>query len=169
MKRHCSGCGGTAPLPCWLGGHVPPVPPGSYAYDSTVNFAFSHSDDHVTFSHSGFGTAGETYSLTCKAILVNPGIFPTGAPTPTFQWFFGPNGNGSLPSGLITPATTSRIATDHTKIIYNRTLQLSPLSQSHTGMYTCRIGAGRLVNSDVVAVNGSFCNNENLTCIKFNI
>ena len=27
MKRHCSGCGGTAPLPCWLGGHVPPVPP----------------------------------------------------------------------------------------------------------------------------------------------
>ena len=27
MYRHCSGYWGTGPLPCWLGGHVPPVPP----------------------------------------------------------------------------------------------------------------------------------------------
>ena len=125
---------------------------------STVNFAYSYLDDHVTFSHSGFGTAGEVYSLTCKAILVFPGSLPTGAPTPTFQWFFGPNGNASLPSGLTTPTTTSIVHTS--KIIYNSTLQLSPLSQSHAGMYTCRIGAGRLVNSAVVTVNGSYSNDN---------
>ena len=50
---------------------------------TTVNFAFIHSADHVTFFHSGSGDAGETYSLSCSAILILPGILPTGTPTPT--------------------------------------------------------------------------------------
>ena len=108
------------------------------------------------FSHSGFGNAGETYSLSCSAILILPGILPTGTPTPTFQWFFGPNGNAFLPSGLTTPATTSRMGTiaNLATTTYTSTLQFSPLSQSHAGNYTCRIGAGRLVNSAMVTVNG---------------
>ena len=121
-----------------------------------MNFAYFHSHDHVTFSYSGSGNAGETYSLSCSAVLILPGILPTGAPTPTFQWFFGPNGNVSLPSGLTTPATTSRMggSANLTTTTYTSTLQFSPLSQSHIGNYTCRIGAGRLVNSAVVTVNG---------------
>ena len=123
---------------------------------TTVNFAFIHSADHVTFSHSGSGNAGETYSLSCSAILILSGILPTGTPTPTFQWFFGPNGNAFLPSGLTTPATTSRMATivNIATTTFTSTLQFSPLSQSHAGNYTCRIGAGRLVNSAMVTANG---------------
>ena len=124
-----------------------------------MNFANFHLDEHVTFS-PGSGTAGDAYSLTCSAILVNPGTLPTGAPTPTFRWSFGPNGNGSLPSGLTTPTTTPRISNFLERITYTSTLQFSPLSQSHAGNYTCRIGAGRLVNSAVVTVNGSYSNDN---------
>jgi hypothetical protein len=38
--------------------------------------------------------------------------------------------------------------------MYSSTLQFSPLSQSHAGMYTCRLGPGRLVNSVAITVNG---------------
>ena len=68
-------------------------------------------------------------------------------PPPTFEWFFGPNGNAPLPSGLTPTATV--LGTDN---IYRSTLQFSPLSQSHTGNYTCRLGAGRLVNSNTFTV-----------------
>ena len=120
-----------------------------------MNFAFSRLDDHVTFSHSGSGTAGEIYSLTCDAFLVNPGTLPTGAPVPTFQWSFA---SASLPSGLTTPSTTSSVATNPTRITYTSTLQFSQLSQSHAGNYTCRLGAGRLVNSATVTVDGMMIN-----------
>ena len=120
-----------------------------------MNFAFSLFDDHVTFSHSGSGTAGEPYLLTCEAILVNPGTLPIGAPAPTFQWSFA---SASLPSGLTTPPTTSSVATNPTRITYTSTLQFSPLNQSHAGNYTCRLGAGRLVNSATVTVDGIMIN-----------
>ena len=85
-------------------------------------------------------------------------------PPPTFEWFFGPNGNAPLPSSLTTPAT---VLNSHT---YTSTLQFSPLSQSHAGNYTCRLGAGRLVNSTMVTVNGiTYCYvpHQNTECIEF--
>ena len=40
-------------------------------------------------------------------------------------------------------------------------LQFIPvLNESHAGNYTCRLGAGRLVNTMVVSVDG-MCNNNN--------
>ena len=70
-------------------------------------------------------------------------------PPPTFKWFYGPNGNAPLPSGLTPMATVLSSGT------YTSTLPFSPLSQSlHTGMYTCQLGVGSLVNSFMVTVNG---------------
>ena len=66
------------------------------------------------------------------------------------MWSYGPNSNASLPSGLTPPVTTLSLSSN----TYTSTLQFSVLSQSHTGMYTCRLGAGRLVNSAMVTVNG---------------
>ena len=105
----------------------------------------------VAISPSGSTTAGETYSLTCSATLNsrNPPLPDPNIPSPTFEWFFGPNGSASLPSDL-TPTNT-----DLNSSTYTSTLHFSPLSQFlHTGNYTCRLGAGSLVNSAMVTVNG---------------
>ena len=69
-------------------------------------------------------------------------------PPPTFEWFYGPNGNAPLPSGA-TPMTT--VLNSDT---YTGTLLFSSLSQSHAGNYMCRLGARRLVNSNMFTVNG---------------
>ena len=109
---------------------------------TTVSLAISSSDST---------TAGEAYSLTCSATLNpsrNPPLPDPDIPSPTFEWFFGPNGDALLPSGL-TPATTTL-----NNGVYTSTLQFSPLSPSHAGNYTCRLGAASLVNSAVVIVNG---------------
>ena len=102
----------------------------------------------VSIFPSGSTTAGETYSLTCSATLhsKNPTLPNPNILSPTFEWFFGSNGDAPLPSGLNQPTTDLSTGT------YTSTLQLSPLSQSHTGMYTCRLGAGSLVNSAMVTV-----------------
>ena len=108
----------------------------------------------MTISPSGStGTAGETYSLTCSATLNSDSVpfFPD-VPSPTFEWFFDPN-NISLPSG-VTPMATIFNFVD----TYTSTLQFSPLSQSHAGMYTCRLGAGILANHAMVTVNGTIDN-----------
>ena len=104
----------------------------------------------MTISPSGStGTAGETYSLTCSTTLNSNSVpFPSDVPSPTFEWFFGPN-NSSLPSGVIAMATTFDLVNT-----FISTLQFSPLSQSRAGMYTCRLGPGRLANHAMVTVNG---------------
>ena len=82
----------------------------------TVNFRDNYTISPVMISDSqvsslqffGSITAGEIgYSLTCAAVLVTPVPLPSDVPTPTFQWFFGPNGNDSIPSGVTYLATTS--------------------------------------------------------------
>ena len=110
----------------------------------------------VTLTPSGPGIAGKTFSLTCSATLtlyrdvnvIQP--LPTNVPSPTFEWFFGPDGNVSLPSG-VTPMVTVWM----TGNTYTSTLQFFPtLNESHAGNYTCRLGVGRLASSMVVSVNG---------------
>ena len=103
----------------------------------------------MSTSSSGSGIAGESYSLTCSATLVDPVPLPSDIPTPNFEWFFGPHGNASLPSGAIPMATI--LQNGHT---YSSSLHFSPLSQCHTGMYTCRLGVGILATSTMIIVNG---------------
>ena len=115
---------------------------------------------------NGCPTAEETgYSLMCSTILVDPIPLPSDVPTPTFQWFFGPNGNGTLPSGVTPSMTSSSMSSNPHGITYTSTLQFPPLYHSlHTGWYTCRIGAGILANSTFVTVN----NKEQGRYIEYN-
>ena len=109
----------------------------------------------VTISFSGSNMAGESYSLMCSATLFDPIPLPSDVPSPIFEWLFGSNSNASssLPSGMTPVATIS--SNTSTSITYTSTLQFSPLSQSHGGIYTCRLGAGRLANTTVIIVNGN--------------
>ena len=122
-----------------------------------MNFGFSFNVDHVTISPSTgctATTAGERdYSLNCSVTLFDPHHLPSGVPSPNFQWSFG--GSTSLPSG-VTAMPTVISSSNSSSETYTSTLQFSPLSQSHAGMYTCRLGPGRLVNSVMVTVNGKF-------------
>ena len=123
-----------------------------------MNFGFSFNVDHVTISPSTgctATTAGQRdYSLNCSVTLFDPHHLPSGVPSPNFQWLF--DGlSTSLPSG-VTAMPTVISSSNSTSETYTSTLQFSPLSQSHAGMYTCRFGPGRLVNSVVITVNRKF-------------
>ena len=116
-----------------------------------MNFGIEYNTSQVTISPSGPGIAGSSFTLTCSAILTSPARLPSDVPSPTFEWFYGPHGNASLPSGVI-PSYTVLMSGN----IYLSTLQFLPsLNESHGGMYTCRLGAGRLANSTTVSVDGT--------------
>jgi hypothetical protein len=103
----------------------------------------------VIFTSIGSETTGETYTLTCSSTLADPIPIPTNIPSPTFHWYFGPTGDAPLPPGVTLMATTSSSYT------YSSTLVFSPLSQSHAGTYTCRLGAGSLA-ANITIMNGSY-------------
>ena len=122
---------------------------------SIVNFGFRFNLDHVTFSPSTGSTATTAgqrdYSLTCSVTLFEPSRLPSDVPSPNFQWSF--DGSTSLPSG-VTAMVTVMSSSNSTSETYTSILQFSPLSQTHAGMYTCRLGPGRLTNSVVITVYG---------------
>ena len=113
-----------------------------------MNFGIDELSKPVSISSSGSGVARESYMLTCSATLVDPVPLPSNIPTPNFEWLFGPNGDASLPLGIAPPVT---IESENT---FTSTLYFSILSQSHSGMYTCRFGAGSLSNSATINVQG---------------
>ena len=115
-----------------------------------MNFGADFEVPPVTISPSGSSTAGNMHSLMCSTFLYEPSTLPSDVPTPTFEWLFG-SSNSSLPPG-VTPTTTV-LGSDNT---YRSTLQFSQLSESHAGMYTCRLGPGRLANSAMITVNRKF-------------
>ena len=76
---------------------------------------------------------GQIFSLLCSVDIFND-IEELSVPPPTFKWFFGPNGNASLPSGVAVSTIMSNSTT------YTSTLLFSPPKVSHAGTYTCRLG-----------------------------
>ena len=107
----------------------------------------------VTLLASGSGIAGTAFSLLCSATLIHPIPLPSNVPSPNFEWLYSPEGNASLPTG-VTPMATVLMSGN----TYSSTLLFSPtLNESHAGMYTCRLGGGRLANSTVVSVDGMLC------------
>ena len=119
-------------------------------YNHAVNFEITINTSQVTLSPSGPGIAGNSFSLRCSATLISPLPLPSNVPPPSFEWFYGPHGNASLLSG-VTPTATIRMSGN----IYTSTLLFFPtLTESHAGNYTCRLGAGRLVNSIAVSADG---------------
>ena len=106
----------------------------------------------VVISPHGSSTAGEAYSLICSATLYpnqNPSLPDPSIPSPTFEWFYDSDGNASLPLGLNPETTFNRSS-------YISELEFSPLHQFHAGNYTCRLGAGNLVNSIIFTVTGKY-------------
>ena len=68
------------------------------------------------------------FSLVCSAdVSINAG------PPPILEWFYGPE-NSSLPSDVVVSNVTNNGNN------YTSALQFSPLRESHTGTYTCRVG-----------------------------
>ena len=120
-----------------------------------MNFGYRYDLDPVTtFSSTGSTatTAGETdYSLICSSTLFEPSRLPADEPSPKFQWSF--NGSASLPSG-VTTMPTDMSSSNSTSETYTSILQFSPMSQSYTGIYTCRLGAASLVTHTTLIVKG---------------
>ena len=100
----------------------------------------------MSISQSGSGIAGETFSLVCSITLLTIPL-PSNVPAPTFEWLY--DTSEELPSGVIPMETVWGSGNT-----YISTLQFSLLNQSYSGMYTCRLGAGRLAKSTVVTVTG---------------
>ena len=99
----------------------------------------------VMISHSGCSIAGEKFALMCSASLI-VGQQSSDIPLSPIKWFFGPD-NAPLPSGVTSVATNNGN-------MYTSILRFTPLSQSHAGIYTCQLGAGRLlVNTTTITVN----------------
>ena len=90
---------------------------------------------------------GKIFGLICSVDIFN-NIQELGVSPPTFEWFFGPNGNASLPTGV----TVSSVMNNGTS--YTNTLLFSPLNISHDGTYTCRLGGNpRLEANATISVN----------------
>ena len=123
-----------------------------------MNFGSRFDQPHVLTSSTGSNMEGEMYSLMCSSTLnsdsaLDPDRLPVNVPAPRFVWSFGPSGSDPLPSGVTDMGTTTS-----DNITFTSTLQFnSPLSQSlHAGVYTCRLGPGRLTNNITITVNGKF-------------
>ena len=99
------------------------------------------------FGSSIASTAGKNFTLECSAVIT-PNPLPKNVSYPSFEWFYGPN-NLSLPLNI----SVSNVSRSGDSYISN--LQFSPLSQSHAGMYTCRLGSNkRLATHTILKVNG---------------
>ena len=123
-------------------------------YLIAVNFIFSCSVNINTITVSltapVTGFAGNCLSLICSSVI---SFFPPPRDM-IFEWFFGPNGNSSLPTGVITPDVTN-ISSNYTS-----TLEFSPLLPIHAGLYTCQFGGNQKLRKNAsVTVNleGIFC------------
>ena len=105
----------------------------------------------VVLNQSGFNTtriAGEiNFTLKCSAYIRT---LPENVPLPTFEWFFGPDNSSQLPSGVI---VSNMMNSSNT---YTSTLEFSTLSESHSGLYTCRLGGNeRLAANTNITVKGT--------------
>ena len=104
--------------------------------------------DPIILSPSGKSIAGKIFSLKCSTTLVSPVPLSSNIPLQSFEWFYGPYSNASLPSGVIPTATLNYFT-------YSSTLLFLPtLKESHAGNYTCRLRPGQLANSTDISVDG---------------
>ena len=105
-------------------------------YLIAVNFIFSCSVNistiTVSLSAPITGFAGNSLSLICSSII---SFFPPPQGM-VFEWFFSPNGNSSLPTGV----TSDLINVGNS---YTSILEFSPLLPIHAGLYTCQFGGNQ--------------------------
>ena len=96
-------------------------------------------------------TAGQTINLQCS-VDITPYPLPAGTSTPEFEWLFGQT------SFICT--TTSSGST------YSSTIQLTSVSESDGGMYTCRLrGNHRTAVSTTFTVEPGECLINCMKCV----
>ena len=84
--------------------------------------------------------AGDYTNLMCSTVISSD---PQPQTVIVFEWFYGPDSNLSLPSGV----TVSNNKTNNNN--YTSILQFSPLLPSHAGMYTCQFGGNQRLQRNV--------------------
>ena len=117
----------------------------------TVDFNFTVDIDRVMISpHNPRAVAGQRYNATCSVRITTTPL-PANTPTPTFKWFYGPN------KSMIN--TTGHDVTVSVQNISNRyvsTIDLTPFSVSHAGIYTCQFGGNEGLNASIIiTANGN--------------
>ena len=105
----------------------------------------------ISLSATVNGFAGNNLSLMCSSII-------SSTPPPQdmiFEWFFGPNGNSSLPPG-VTASNVTNISSNYTS-----TLEFSPLLPAHTGFYTCQLGGNQRLKRNTLVTVINDCESPN--------
>ena len=102
----------------------------------------------VTISAPVTVIVGGSINMQCS-VVITPHPLPDGTSTPEFEWFFGQTFDQSL---------TYTTATCRTSSTYTSTLQLTSVSESDGGMYTCRLrGNHRTAVNTTVTIEPSEC------------
>ena len=93
----------------------------------------------MAINSTGNTTAGEVYSLSCTATVVENLVV-----VPTIQWEYS---NGSAVEGGSTFTVSAVVITGNTT---THNLTFSPLRTSHRGEYTCRA----IINIPSISISG---------------
>ena len=105
-----------------------------------INITVNSGRPVITPSIMNTGTIGELFNLTCS-VDISPYPLPDNVKPPTFEWTHD-TANEILPSVSLTLSnTTTSSAT------YSTVLQFSPLLESHSGSYTCKVGGNELLQA----------------------
>lgn len=103
----------------------------------------------ITPSTQNTGTVGQLFSLTCSFHITSSYHVPNYTEPPTFEWT-----HSITNETILLPATASVPPSNPTEAgasgTYTSTLQFSPLLESHTGNYTCKVGGNGLLNASAV-------------------
>ena len=96
-------------------------------------------------------TAGQTFNLQCS-VVITPHPLPENTSAPEIEWLFG--------------QASSICATTSNGSIYSSTLQLTSVSESDEGMYTCRLrGNHRTAVNTTVTVEPGECLINCMKCV----
>ena len=108
----------------------------------------------ITPSTQNTGTVGQLFNLTCS-IDISPYPLPDNVEQPTFEWTHD-TANEILPSVSVTPSNTTTYSATYSNI-----LQFSPLLESHSGSYRCKVGGNELLqaNATLNVTGAHFYNN----------
>ena len=107
-----------------------------------INITVNSGRPVITPSIMNTGTIGELFNLTCS-VDISPYPLPDNVKPPTFEWTNDTANQIILPSVLLTTSNTTTSSATYSSI-----LQFSPLLESHSGNYTCKVGGNEILQAN---------------------